>query len=103
MPGKISFMRRILGSMRIGYGVNYKKSKVILEKVIKKCPLFFFCNSNSDYRVYKNLPLVPILNHSNPVHVPKPISCRSILIISYLRLGFPCGLFSSCFLLREIV
>ena len=41
MPGKISFMRQTLGSTRIGYGVNYKKKAVILDKVIKKYPLFF--------------------------------------------------------------
>jgi hypothetical protein len=44
------------------------------------------------YRIHKSPPLVPILNHINP------ISLRSILILSsYLCLGLPSGLFPSGF------
>jgi hypothetical protein len=47
------------------------------------------------YRVYKSLPLVPILKYSNPVHI---LSLTSILILLYHSLlGYPSGLFPSVY------
>ena len=44
---------------------------------------------------HKDSPIIPILTRINPI--PRidslPISLRSILILSYLRLGLPKGLF----------
>ena len=39
----------------------------------------------------------PILRQINPAYAPHPTSWRSILILSYLRLGLPSGLFPSGF------
>ena len=44
------------------------------------------------YRTHKRPPPVSILGQPNPVHIPHPTSCRSILILStHLRLGLPSG------------
>jgi hypothetical protein len=42
--------------------------------------------------------MVSVLSHMNPVQTPPhPISLRSSLMLSYLCLGFPSGLFPSGF------
>jgi hypothetical protein len=49
---------------------------------------------NVHYRIYKSPPSVRVLSHIDPVHAFQPIYRRSILMFSsYLRLGFPRGLF----------
>jgi len=46
-------------------------------------------NPNVHIRVHNSSPLVPVLNRINRVHVPQPLSLRSILMSSFhLRLGF---------------
>jgi hypothetical protein len=58
----------------------------------------FYGNRRLNYRIPKSSPPVPILDQSNPVHTPHPISATSILILSaHLRLGHPSGLFPSDF------
>jgi len=50
------------------------------------------------YSINKCLPPVPILNQTDPVHVPHPTPSRSTLILSsHLRSGLPGGFFSSLF------
>jgi hypothetical protein len=54
-------------------------------------------NPKVQYRVHKSPPLIPILNHINPIH-SIPSYLRSILILStHPRLGLPSGLFPSDF------
>ena len=55
-------------------------------------------NSKVHYQIHKCLPPVPILSHLDPVHTPRLISGRSILILSsHLSLCIPSGLFPSGF------
>ena len=52
-------------------------------------------NPKVHYHTHKHPPPVPILGQPNPVHIP--ISWRSILISTHLRLGLPSGLLPSSF------
>jgi hypothetical protein len=55
-------------------------------------------NPKTHQRVQNNLPLIPILNQSNPTHTTHPISLRSILIFfTHLRIGLLSALFLSDF------
>jgi hypothetical protein len=55
-------------------------------------------NLKIHHRTHNSPPPVPVLRQSNPIHTPKPISLRSILIpSSHLRLSLPSGLFPSGF------
>ena len=55
-------------------------------------------NPKVHYRIHNSPPPVPTLSHINPVHVPHPISWRSILLLSFLlHLGLPSGPFPSSF------
>jgi len=60
-------------------------------------------NLKNHSHVHKDLPLVPILNQMNPVHILWPISIRSILILSsHLCLGLPSWLFLSVFATKHV-
>jgi hypothetical protein len=55
------------------------------------------CNPEVHYRVHKSPSLVLIVSQKNPVHTSPSCLCKLILILSYLRVGFPNGFFSTGF------
>jgi len=58
------------------------------------------CNPNVHYRVYKSLPLYPILSQLNPAHSFKTYVLMSS---SHLQLGLPSSLFRSRSLTEVLV
>jgi hypothetical protein len=63
--------------------------KLIISHLLKKWNLEAHC------RLHKNPPLGPVPNQVNPVAPSHPDYLRFTLILSYLRLGLPSGLFPS--------
>jgi hypothetical protein len=60
-------------------------------------------NPKVHHRTHNSPPPVLVLSQSNPIHIPKPISLRSIMIpSSYLHLGLLSGLFSSGFPVKTL-
>jgi hypothetical protein len=62
-------------------------NKVLIEELIcsflsSKEITCLLCSSKVHFRVHNSPKVVPILSHMNPVHIPHPISLRSILILS---------------------
>ena len=72
-------------------------SYLIIPQLVLRFPAVIW-NLEVYYRIHNSPRPVPILRHSNAVHVPQPTSSSSILILSsHLGLGLPTCLFSSGF------
>jgi hypothetical protein len=66
------------------YGGAFLRSSTRLEiRHLFWCPKVHYC-------VHKNPPSTPNLSHMNPIHIPKTISQRTVLILSsHLHLSLP--------------
>ena len=63
---------------------RFVRGKLAVPKLVKKFPTLFW-NPIVHYHAHNSLPLIPILTQINIVHVPNPVSWKSILIL-YVRL-----------------
>jgi hypothetical protein len=52
-------------------------------------------NPKVHYRIHKSYPLVPIMSHTNPVHIIPSYVSSSLILFIHLRLGLPSGIFLS--------